>query len=178
MLYSLRLRYVHVMKHVGKLGRACQVCKSEYRGEIETLLKRNVAIPDIARKFWKVAGAIREVNFYMALHRHVQKKHPFRFLDQSPIEPSEIQKSEDGSPTLEGYAQKLLDTAFRDPTMFSGNKISHNAVIAAQRAVLEKEKIKNQGDALKMSMIQFLRGQGMIPKGEVIDAELIESNTD
>ena len=162
--------------------RACLVCKSDYRAEIESYLKKNVSIPDITRRFWKVAGATKEVNFYMALHRHVKKQHPIRFLDKTPIELPPIEKNEDGTPTLEGYAQKLLNTAMLDPDMFAGKRISHNAVIAAQRAVVEKEKVKNQGDALKMSMIQFLRGQGMIPKGatqeEVIDAELIESNTD
>lgn len=91
-----------------------------------------------------------------------------------------VEKLEEGPlpNTVEAYAKKLLDVGLSDG-MLTDKKVSHNAVIGAQRLLIEKAKLKTQQDALKISMLKMMRGT-FGEEGEVVDgrSRVIESNTD
>ena len=150
------------------ITRSCFICRSQYAREIRDAYDQGVVAPQIFKKYQSLLDyKAKLASFYQMLWRCKHDNHKL------PELPSVM-----GDGTFEDYAQKLM-AAGMNPDMFTGKKISHNAIIAAQRALIEKEKAKVQNDAMKIAMIAFFRGNGArLPEGVVIDAELIPSNTE
>lgn len=155
-----------------KQGNECLLCASSVATEIVEAKKLGVKTPKLLKKFQAATGYKGNTQaFYMILYRHIQSGHAITSPQKTPIP--------EGGYTLEEYTDKLMGAVMSNPDMFEGKKVSHQAVIAAQRAVIEKEKVKVQNDAMKLAIIAFARGQGMkLPEGVVIEGdELIEANT-
>lgn len=135
-------------------------------------MKMNVPPMEIAKKFHELVG-VTELNLYAKLKNHTKRKHGPVLNNLDPIKPEDV---ENGvvDVSFKEYSQKLLRTAMTNEEMFTSKKISHNQVIAAQRANIEEAKVKNQENALKLTMIKFLRGEGIDDAGR----KLIESNTE
>jgi|SRR5581483_88816 len=152
--------------------RRCTICTHEQRDEIEFLVKKNIPLMEIALKYHMTLGNTR-MNFYNKLRSHIKKKHPPLLKDPTPIDPSNPQQEVVEEVNFKDYAKKLLKSAMNED-MFKTTKISHNHVIAAQRAIIEESKVKTQENALKFAMVKFLRGEGV----PVDEQKLIESDTD
>ena len=138
---------------MGKLdGRAvCRICVSPYRDEIDTALQGDkVNKSDIARKYAPLFET-SEKNFYQSLTRHIDKKH-----SKSNV----VVLSPNGAvkmATVESFAQKLLeigDTMANE----SPEKVSMKDVIAAQRLVIEKAKLKMGETELMLKVAEIFGG--------------------
>lgn len=148
----------------------CRLCYSPLRGEIEYLIKKKVANRDIARKYC-AAFEVTEHTMEIKIARHIKKKHP-PLINMSPV-------TENKKRTFSEYAQDLLDVAIVDPM-----SVKHSHVIAAHNSLINEQKVKGTIDAQKMAFIRFMRGEGELIEGEVVDdlkltgAENVPANTD
>lgn len=150
-----------------RITKSCLICKSPYGKEIRDSYSQGVQGPKLYKKYKEpLEYTATGKSFYQMLWRCKHDDHKL----------PEPERTSDY--TLEEYTRKLMEAGMDNPEMFSGKKISHNAIIAAQRALIEKEKAKVQNDAMKMAMIQFARGSGLrLPEGVVLDGEFIPSDT-
>lgn len=150
--------------------RTCKLCSSPYGEDVVKAKELGVKGKKLFKKWApKVEYVGTEDSFYMMLYRHVKDNH--YIPPPTPVVPQASEL------TLEEYSKKLMESAMMDPEMFTGKKISHQAIIAAQRALIEKDKVKVQNDAMKMAFIAFFRGNAKQVGGEVIDG-LITSDSE
>ena len=151
----------------------CGLCLSTIAEDIVLGKKQGVPTPKLFKRYVSATGYKGNSRaFYMMLYRHMTNGHQKTLIPQTP------QSTEPMS--LEEYSNRLTQAVANDPEMWKGKKISHQAVIAAKRALIEQEKVKVQNDAMKNAFIAFFRGQGVkLPDGMVIDGdELLQSNTE
>lgn len=154
-------------KKVAKVhSRACRICKSPFRGEIEFLIAQKASYSDLAKKYHEAFG-VKEATMYNKITRHVTKNHPAA-IDTTPVKmPTEEEAIELSKPKdFHTYAQKLLGVGF-DEKMLTPGKVTHNNIIAAQRALIMEEKVKGTLDNQRLLMMKFFRGNSL--EGEVID---------
>lgn len=163
-------------KRYKKVYMHCTVCISPYRSDIEMLVKRGIPLMEISKKY-HLLFKNSEINLYNKVKRHTEKKHPPSLADPTPFKPEEIEEGAGSEGiTFQEYAKKLLRFAMTSDDMYTGKKLSHNQVIAAQRALTEESKVKTQENALKFAMVKFLRGQGATLLDE--PTKLIEGDTE
>jgi hypothetical protein len=164
-------------------GKGCRLCNFPRKDELVEAKRQGVTIAKLYKK-WSPLMEYKgdKKAFYMILFRHMKYhlKSPLKGPDYSQVsQVPQVAPTPVGEASLEEYAKKLMESAMKDPEMFSGKKISHQAVVAAQRALIEKDKVKVQNDAMKMAFVQLFRGRGTaLPEGMVIDGdELLQSSS-
>jgi len=140
--------------------RDCRICSSPYREEIDKLIRKKLLKTDIAKHY----APLLEVEYeklYESLFTHEKKKHPPLITQMPELSiyhpPAENpEKDVKQTPkTLEGYADVLLEMGFTPDQL---KKVTPTNILKAQHLLLEKEKIKNQKDALQLSMAKLFAG--------------------
>ena len=152
-------------------GEKCSICVSSVATELTEAKKLGVKTGKLYKKFVSATGYRGDQHaFYMMLYRHTAAGHAAIVPQKQELAKEEL--------TLENYAEKLLRRAMEDPEMMEGKKISHQAVIAAQKVLIEKDKVRTENNTLKNAFLQLFRGQGLrLPEGMVIEGELQQSDT-
>jgi hypothetical protein len=115
---------------------------------------------EIGRKYCQRFN-IQDETFSIMLRRHIAKQHP-PLLADTPIE-EPVQGD-----TFEDYAKSLLKMGMT-PDLMSPQKVSHNNIISAKRALLEEKKLNNEMNAQKLAFLKFFRGS--VVEGEIVDGE-------
>lgn len=143
----------------------CFICQSPFRKEINSFLKKRVAINDIIEQYFDKFLYTSTTKFRRALITH--KVHPLPLSDfLNKDKPSHFSPptSLNGKPTdFKDYADEMLKRAF-SPEMLG--KLSPNAIIQAQRLLLERDKLKNQNDAMRNMWLKLMAGIITMVEGE------------
>ena len=169
----------------------CRICESPYRDEIERLIKKGIAQKEVYTTF-APAFETAPVNLKMSFYKHFKKKHP-PLLDPVPqrsylAERNQIKQEQQARdaqiapPTQnkvantnspEAYAERLLELGF-SPELMNSKKVSHKDIVSAQKLLIEKERVKNERDALKISLLKLMAGN--IRENETIPGEIISED--
>jgi hypothetical protein len=145
----------------------CNICKSDYRAEIDELIKRKVPMSEVARKYATLIGVSVEA-LYQTLQRHIKKKHP-------PMIKQEVVPMEKRTHVnFEEYADMLLQEGALQIGSNPG-KVTHSAVIGAKRTLIEEAKARNAIDAQKLAFLKFFRGNST--DAEIVDVKQIRGET-
>ena len=150
----------------------CRICASPHRREIESLVGE-VPVSELARKYQPVFGCGLDA-LDASIRRHTKGKHKLSKIMEVIMHPS---TPTDKAVNLEGFAQSLLEIAnvnmMEDPS-----KIKVRDALAAQKLLIEKQKVKIGETALMMSMAKLFGGfpDAPILPGEEVISGLIQSD--
>lgn len=154
----------------------CPVCTNPYyHSEIDQALLAGHSYEDVAGAFYPpltqfFTSKEQLLNF---ITRHAVEKHT-KALQKTEVklpaapEPSAVLKQKDHPITIEGWAQKLLEMGFEPEIL---KKLKPSDIVAAQRLLIEKEKLKLQNDSLKLAMLKFMSGLSDESDLQVIQGE-------
>lgn len=153
---------------------SCAVCKSPQRKEIERLWKdRN----NVRSKLWEkfrpaLVGVSSYESFSHIMHKHTRDKH----AEQNEVVIA-IQKNAGilaPEVTIESFALKMLELGSIKVSNMSPDEIKLKDVIAAQKLMLDKQKISLSEDMMAIKMAELFGGVQPIQGEEVItDAEIL-----
>ncbi len=163
------------MVEIKKKFRPCVICVSPYKTEIDALMRAGVTNPRIAEKYIS-----KFLNNKSAATLVVQMRRHNKHLDQSR-RVAVLMMPEPGvhpilpRASMEQFAQKLLEIGTKALLNLETNpdKVQMKDVIAAQRMLIEKQKLSIHEDALKLTMARFFGGFKPPPtlEGEVVNGE-------
>lgn len=153
---------------------SCAVCKSPQRKTIERLWKdRN----NIRKEIWEkykpaIAGVSSYESFSHIMHTHMRDKHAeqnevvIALQKDSGILGKEV--------TIESFAQKMLELGQIKINNMTPGEIKLKDVIAAQKLLLDKQKISLSEDMMAIKMAELFGGVAVPVKAETItDAEIL-----
>lgn len=145
--------------------RFCRVCLSPFRSEMEAAIKANVRSGEIVKKYAPLMKTT-ENKLYQSLRKHLLNNH-------APVNAVLVPQVGQKIATLENFAQKLLEIGM-DKAEKSPEKIQIKDVIAAQKAVTEKAKLKLGETELAIKMAQLFGGISPTPiQGEEVSNERV-----
>ena len=147
-------------KYKGKFFHPCEICTSPYRSEMESLLRAKEPMMNIARKYLDKFKGCTKVNSLMAKIRrhkaHLEQARQIaavRLPDDSPHEGM-------SRVSMEQFAQRMLKIGNKALNWYEQfpHLVKLQDVIAAQRLLIEKQRLSIHEDALKLAMARFFGG--------------------
>ena len=129
----------------------CRICTSPHRHEIDSLVK-DTPISDVCRQYAVVYGCT-ERQLQGSIRNHMRGRHKLP-KQEVIMHPSQVSE---GPVNLDTFAQSLLDIAGKQIAM-DPSKVKIRDALAAQKLLIERQKVKIGETALMMSMAKLFGG--------------------
>jgi hypothetical protein len=148
----------------------CALCHSPYREEIEKQWTSKKVPRTVIFNSYISKLPIKPSfgNFYGMVRRHIKEKH-----GASNITMIQFQKDSvvvQPGVTIESFAQKLLEMGSIKVQQMNPDEVALKDVIAAQKLLIEKQKVKLTEDQMMLQMAKLFGPQVPEPiEGETVD---------